>query len=174
MKSKSMLIILFSLIIFFVGCQLNQGKVRENNTRSNENGIVPIDLSFIDGETKEIFVIDKSKINEDLTLHMAIDLFGIPRSDETNSSYPLICSWSVGDHELLYIVFETDNREKFMESWQNGDFILPEESVKYGDEGLRFATDNELKVWQEWIQNHKAVYAYLICDGQKDVLLNLK
>ncbi len=124
-------------------------------------------------EEKDGFVFDRSKVNEELTLREAIDLYGKPLPDESNSDYPILCSWHIEDNEFIYIIFETEDRKEFLQSFRNGDYILAEETVCYGDEGVRFMTDNELNTLREWIWNYKATSAYIVKDGQKDIIFDI-
>lgn len=162
--------LMFLTVTLFVGCNSDDDSLTENNLIINENNIAY--MSLLNAEIKDDSIVDKSEINEELTLGRALDSFGTPRVSERNSIYPLVYSWNISDTEILYIVFEIDNREDFMEKLRNGDYILPSEPIQYGDQGVRFATDNELKVLREWTRDHKAVYAYIVHDGEKNVLFD--
>ncbi|MBP5610934.1 MAG: hypothetical protein J6X72_06330 [Clostridia bacterium] len=114
--------------------------------------------------------MNKESITKGLSLEGALALLGQPRPSETNSDYPLVYSWSLNDGELLYVVFETDDRAAFLDDLQNGVYILPGETAEYGEQGVRFLTENEQNVVRQWTLNHKAVSAYCTLNGQTTVL----
>ncbi len=69
---------------------------------------------------------------------------------------------------MLYIAFESDDREEFLKNLNSGAYILPGESVEYADEGLRFLTENEKKTLKDWVRGNKAIYAYVLSNAEKD------
>ena len=123
-----------------------------------QNGLTVNYLTLAGAEKKKISSFDSSQVSEGMSLGEALDRFGTPLPSETNSDYPLVYSWSLPDGEQLRIVFETDDRVAFLAKLQNGDFVLPEETVQYGEQGLRFLTENEISVLKDWIRGYKAVF----------------
>ena len=55
-----------------------------------------------------------------------------------------------------------------------GEYILPEEVVRYEENGLRQLTDNELKVLREWVMDHTPVCAYILQNGEENFLFDLR
>ena len=157
----------------FTGCANSNDKT-DTNPQTNDNVIALDYTSLLNAETKDTPITDISIVNDNLTLGMALDSFGTPRTPETSSNYPLVYSWTIGENEFLYIVFETDNREEFMEKLRNGDYILSDESIQYGEQDIRLATDNELKMLREWIRDYKAVCAYTVHNKDKSVLFDIR
>lgn len=166
---KIFVIFIFMLTaIMLFGCTTDTG----DKTSGSLQGIDY--MSALGTEVKNIAVIDRLKVKEGLTLGEALEMFGKPRVSETSSDYPLVFSWAAADGELLYIVFETENREKFFDDLNSGKYILPTESRETTEVGIPFATENETKVFGNWIRNHKAVSAYTVKDGQKSILFDSK
>lgn len=166
---KIFVIFIFMLTaIMLFGCTTDTG----DKTSGSLKGIDY--MSALGAEVKDIAVIDRQKVKEGLTLGEALEMFGKPRVSETSSDYPLVFSWAAADGELLYIVFETENREKFFDDLNSGKYILPTESRETTEVGIPFATENETKVFGNWIRNHKAVSAYTVKDGQKSILFDSK
>ena len=129
-------------------------------------------IALIGGEVKELTDVDVSCINEELTLGSAIEMLGAPHSDEMSADYPLVYSWVIDNKKKLYIRFETDDREEFMEKYRNGEFVLPEEVVEYVEGGIRVATANEMKVMAEWLKNYKAVESYIVENKKKNFIFS--
>ncbi len=169
MKLKIIIIfLLLSSIIFSAGCNFQASITDESSNFSDSEE----SSTFADTEKRELTTEEKiMQINTQLTRGTALNLFGTPRPNEFSIDYPIVHTWEF-DGGLLYIFFETDNREEFIEAYKRGDFILPEETVIYSEDGIRHATENQKKVLKEWLDNHTAVKAYIIKDNNKTFLLN--
>ena len=154
------------ITILLTGCGSNDGNVSVPKLN------VPIHTSLLGGEVKKLTDVDVSCINEELTLGSAIELLGAPHSDEMSADYPLVYSWVIDNGKQLYIRFETDDREEFMEKYRNGEFVLPEETVQYGEGGISFATANETKVLAEWLRNYKATESYIVENKKKSFIFS--
>ena len=130
-----------------------------------------ISCEYKDGSQNKL-----DKINSDITLEEALDLFGTPHQSpsDTSSIYPFVYSWEIGDGEVLYLIFERDDQKEFKEKIDNEVYVLPEEVVRYEENGLRQLTDNELKVIGEWVMDHTPVCAYTEQNGEKNVLFDLR
>ncbi len=133
-----------------------------------------ISAEMADGADVQKTAVDISKVNQNLSLGEALNLFGKPLPDTRNADYPLVYSWEVNKKEILYMVFEKPDRREFWDKIDNGTYILPEETPKYDSHGLRFVTDNELKVIREWVATHTPVCAYTIRDGERTTLFDLE
>ena len=151
------------IIMLMVGCIFYNEKPTNSDITSNEN----TDSQDIDLD--RIVNIDLSDVYEGMTMGMALDEFGPSRPSEMSSNYVLDCSWRINETEILYVIFESDDREVFWEKYKSGAFVLPNESVEYVN-GIRRATENEMKVLTEWIRSHKAIYAYIVSNGETTVL----
>ncbi len=136
------------------------------STNNEKETVTSSDTDFIEAK-----IFDKSKIDSSLTLNEAFALFGQPNPYTVSRDYPMFYNWSISDDEILYITFETDNREDFLQKLKDGYFKLSEETRHYTKEGYPIQTENEMKVFKEWIDNHKATSAYIIKNGQTEVLL---
>ena len=176
MKRKYAALFILALTMFLIiSCEsrrmedetesVNSGTFIMNELLQDDEGIMS--ESIIDKSD-----IDISEVNGDLTLREALSLFGSPRVSETNSDYPLVYSWNINDDEVLYLIFEKDDRHEFMRKLNNGEYILPEESVQYEEQGIRHLTDHELEVLRDWKLSHKTVCAYVIQNGEKIFLFD--
>ena len=141
---------------------------QDNNTSLK----IPMSISLLGNEAKDLSEFDISSINETLTLGTAIDLLGAPHGDETSAMYPLVYSWKINNKKRLYIRFETEDREEFIKKFNRGEYILPEEVVQYGEEGIPFATDNEIKVLTGWLRSYKASESYVLENGEKHFIFS--
>ncbi len=191
MKLKIKIIVIFLLLsttVLSLGCGTTFNDIWDNGTSENEttsnsetgnisSNLMPMsfyNISITNTHKKETVTVDQSKITEKLTVKEALEMFGKPLPDTRSSIYPIVYSWSLNENEILYIVFETCNYTDFWKELNDGKYILPTETIQYGEGGLRFATENELKAVKEWTLNHKAIAAYIVNNGIKDVLLDTK
>lgn len=174
-----LIIMAFVLTISFVGCEYKDESQNKLDTQKSEtfmenNYLSHINSAIINEHQGGKSEVDINEINSNLTLEEALDLFGTPRPSDRSSDYPLVYSWKIGDGEVLYLIFERDDQKEFKEKLDNGEYILPEEVVRYEENGLRQLTDNELKVLREWVMDHTPVCAYIEQNGEKNVLFDLR
>lgn len=180
MKQKCIIFFILVLTIFLlVSCgskdeRLNKPDTLKSETLMEMNYLSHINAEIINQSQSVKTEVDINEVNSTLTLKDALDLFGKPRISETNSNYPIVCSWEMGDGEVLYLIFERDDQKEFKEKFDNGEYILPDEVVRYEEDGLRHVTDNELKVLREWIMDHTPVCAYIVQNGEKNFLFDLR
>lgn len=69
---------------------------------------------------------------------------------------------------IIYNYFWTDDRKEFLEKLRNGEYILPDESIQFGDRGIRLVTENEKTVLRDWIRS------YVTNEGNKNYIFNSK
>ena len=169
MKYKKIMCYFVTVIVITI--LLNGCSSDDRNISVSERKALP-HIALIGGEVKELTDVDVSCINEELTLGSAIEMLGAPHSDEMSADYPLVYSWVIDNKKKLYIRFETDDREEFMEKYRNGEFVLPEEVVEYVEGGIRVATANEMKVMAEWLKNYKAVESYIVENKKKNFIFS--
>lgn len=180
MKQKCIMLIVLGLsLLLLVSCEYKDESPNKLDTQKSETFMEINFLSHINSvimnenrEGKSEF--DINEINSDLTLEEALDLFGTPRPSDRNSTYPLVYSWEISDVEVLYLIFERDDQKELRGKIDSGEYILPKEVVQYDEHGLRFLTDNELKVIREWIMDHTPVCAYVLKNGEKNFLFDLR
>ena len=169
MKYKKIMCYFVTVIVITIllnGCSSDDRNISVSERKAPQN------TSLLGGEVKELTDVDVSCINEELTLGSAIEMLGAPHSDEMSADYPLVYSWVIDNKKKLYIRFETDDREEFMEKYRNGEFVLPEEVVEYVEGGIRVATANEMKVMAEWLKNYKAVESYIVENKKKNFIFS--
>jgi hypothetical protein len=110
----------------------------------------------------DVSVLDS--VQEGMTLKSALELLGKARPNEFSTYYPLNYSWIVGDG-ILYMVFKSENHDEFWQAWCRGDYVLEDEILEYGENGIRKTTKHELEVLLEHNLNNKATSAYVKKDG---------
>lgn len=176
MKRKYVALFILTLTMFLlISCE---SRSREDKTETVNSGNSIQDYwSQIDEDIMSDSVVDKAdidinEINSEFTLREALSLFGSPRIPETSSDYPFVYSWNIDDDEVLYLIFEKDDKHEFMNKLNHGEYILPEESVQYGEQGIRHLTEHELEVLRDWKLSHKTVCAYVIQNGEKNILFD--
>ena len=180
MKQKCIMLIVLGLsILLLVSCEYKDDSQNKFDTQKSEtfmeiNYLSHINSAIINEHRGGKSEVDINEINSNLTLEEALDLFGSPRPSDTSSIYPIVYSWEIGDGEVLYLIFERDDQKEFREKLDNGEYILPEEVVRYDEHGIRSVTDNELKVIREWIMDHTPVCAYIVQNGEKNILFDLR
>lgn len=180
MKQKCITVFVLMLTIsLLVGCESKDESL--NKTNALKSGMLMemdcfsrINAEIINQSQGVVAKVDINEVNSTLTLKETLDLFGQPRVSETNSNYPIVCSWEISDSEVMYLIFERNDQKEFMEKFRNGEYVLPGESIEYGERGIRNATDNELKVLREWIMDHTPVCAYIVQNGDKKILFDLR
>lgn len=180
MKQKSIMLIILGLsILLLVSCEYKDESQDKFDTQKSGIFTGINYLSYINSEIINEHQVGKSEIdineiNSNLTLKEALDLFGTPRPSNSSSIYPLVYSWEIGDGEVLSLIFERDDQKEFKEKLDNGEYILPEDVVRYDENGLRQLTDNELKVLREWVMGHTPICAYILRNGEKNFLFDLR
>jgi|GEM_PF-6542268 len=191
MKKTSITLVLLVMIVclcvcFGCGAKNNDvdanGNVNDTNLNSSlnddfdENSIVKdtnvytngrlLNLSALDNASQptvnDVSVLDS--VQEGMTLKSALELLGKARPNEFSTYYPLNYSWIVGDG-ILYMVFKSENHDEFWQAWCRGDYVLEDEILEYGENGIRKTTKHELEVLLEHNLNNKATSAYVKKDG---------
>ncbi len=162
-KKPILFTLIMALSILFVGCKTNEKTAVDFPLFSIDN------LLFKDISIKEINAENEymSKLNNQLTLAEALEIFGKPLQDDRNALFPIGRSWQINQSRKLTVLFDIEDREKFLSSFYNGEFALPNEDLQYDESGIRFMTENELKVLSEWLKSFKAISAYYTEDGIK-------
>ncbi len=176
MRYKGVILcLLVAFMLLSIGCQSNERKSDLGWTHDYDLKILPDTLPIFSEEIEEIkkpITLDKSKINENLTLGEALNMFGSPKpyTNTTGSRFVFVYSWDIDDNTVLTISFDSEDREEFLKAYQNGDYVLPDETLVYKDEGIRYVTENEIKVLVDFIKGQKAIGASITRNGQREVL----
>lgn len=161
------------VLVIFVLLLSSCDDIPPAGTQATSSPTLISDISNINlgsSEKKLVIESDLANLKSGMTLSAITDLIGNAHASEYSVRYPLLYSWKTENGGKLYIKFETDDYDEFMSKYQSGDFVLSNEELVYDELGNRFATPNELKVLQEWIESFQAVFAYTVANGEKTTL----
>lgn len=168
---STVLLILCTLSLY--GCAEAPANRSASNAPATMTSAMP-EVNFEPDEKRNIAESDVACLKPGMTLGSIIDLIGSPHADELSVDYPLLYSWKIDEEKKLYIKFETEDYDEFTSMYQNDAFVLPDEEQTYDSHGIPIATPNEVKVFGEWIRGYRAVYSYIVSNGEEEVLFDLE
>ena len=105
-----------------------------------------------------------------MTMEKVWDILGTPQN--ILSLHPFTVTWRKGGI-YISVYFKADNYDEFWQRFNNGEFVLPDEEIKYEQyTGKRYATENEIKAYKELYLKSRVIKVEKYENGKTTILIN--